>query len=65
MTTARFRGVLKDTVKEFEPYERVLQEVVDKTDIFISVKDCMDRCDALSRKYKKFSTGNFFKYLKF
>ncbi|TMW39768.1 hypothetical protein DOY81_015152, partial [Sarcophaga bullata] len=44
---SRFREVLKDTVKEFEPYERVLQEVVDKSDIFISVKDCMDRCDAL------------------
>ncbi|KAI8117806.1 hypothetical protein FF38_00148 [Lucilia cuprina] len=44
---AQFREVLKATVKEFEPYEKVLQEVVDKSDIFVSVKDCMDRCDAL------------------
>lgn len=41
--------MLKATVKEFEPYEKVLQEVVDKSDIFVSVKDCMDRCDALSK----------------
>ncbi|XP_061400048.1 coiled-coil domain-containing protein 42 like-2-like [Musca vetustissima] len=42
-----FRDVLKATVKEFEPYEKVLEEVVEKSDIFESVKDCMDRCDAL------------------
>ncbi|XP_075155800.1 coiled-coil domain-containing protein 42 homolog [Haematobia irritans] len=44
---SNFRDVLKATVKEFEPYEQVLQEVVEKSDIFESVKDCMDRCDAL------------------
>uniref|UniRef100_A0A1I8NRZ7 DUF4200 domain-containing protein n=1 Tax=Stomoxys calcitrans TaxID=35570 RepID=A0A1I8NRZ7_STOCA len=44
---SHFRDVLKATVKEFEPYEQVLEEVVEKSDIFESVKDCMDRCDAL------------------
>ncbi|KAL9880485.1 coiled-coil domain-containing protein 42 like-2-like [Glossina fuscipes] len=44
---SKFREELKATVKEFEPYEKVLQEVVEKSDIFQSVKDCMDRCDAL------------------
>uniref|UniRef100_A0A1A9W1Z0 DUF4200 domain-containing protein n=1 Tax=Glossina brevipalpis TaxID=37001 RepID=A0A1A9W1Z0_9MUSC len=42
-----FRENLKSTVKEFEPYEKVLEEVVEKSDIFLSTKDCMDRCDAL------------------
>ncbi|XP_004523653.1 kinetochore protein Nuf2 [Ceratitis capitata] len=44
---AEFREVLKATVDELEPYETVIQEVVEKSDIFDSVKDCMDRCDAL------------------
>lgn len=43
-----FRTDLKATVREFEPYERVLDEVVEKSDIFVSPKDCLDRCDALS-----------------
>lgn len=43
-----FREVLKSTVDELEPYETVIREVVEKSDIFDSVKDCMDRCDALS-----------------
>ncbi|XP_030377387.1 uncharacterized protein LOC115626227 [Scaptodrosophila lebanonensis] len=42
-----FRKDLKSTVKEFEPYERVLDDVVQVSDIFESPKDCMDRCDAL------------------
>ncbi|XP_030377385.1 uncharacterized protein LOC115626226 [Scaptodrosophila lebanonensis] len=42
-----FRNDLKRTVKEFEPYERVLDDVVKVSDIFESPKDCMDRCDAL------------------
>ncbi|XP_067636189.1 cilia- and flagella-associated protein 73-like [Eurosta solidaginis] len=42
-----FREVLKATVDELEPYETVIQEVVEKSEIFDSVKDCMDRCDAL------------------
>ena len=45
----RFREKLKATVDEFEPYERVIKEVVEQSDIFESVKDCMDRCDALSK----------------
>ncbi|XP_017854639.1 uncharacterized protein LOC108607990 [Drosophila busckii] len=42
-----FREDLKQTVREFEPYERVLDEVVNVSDIFVSPKDCIDRCDAL------------------
>ncbi|XP_039959966.1 kinetochore protein Nuf2-like [Bactrocera tryoni] len=44
---AEFREVLKATVDDLEPYETVIQEVVEKSEIFDSVKDCMDRCDAL------------------
>lgn len=43
-----FREALKATVQEFQPYEKVLDEVVQVSDIFVSPKDCMDRCDALS-----------------
>lgn len=43
-----FRNALKATVAQFQPYERVLEEVVEVSDIFISTKDCIDRCDALS-----------------
>lgn len=46
---AEFREVLKATVDDLEPYETVIQEVVEKSEIFDSVKDCMDRCDALSK----------------
>ncbi|EDV54674.1 uncharacterized protein LOC6549452 [Drosophila erecta] len=42
-----FRHALKATVAQFQPYERVLEEVVNVSDIFISTKDCIDRCDAL------------------
>ncbi|XP_017069635.2 uncharacterized protein LOC108106897 [Drosophila eugracilis] len=42
-----FREALKATVQEFQPYEKVLDEVVKVSDIFVSPKDCMDRCDAL------------------
>ncbi|KAH8255636.1 hypothetical protein KR038_007729 [Drosophila bunnanda] len=42
-----FREALKATVREFQPYEKVLDEVVKVSDIFVSPKDCMDRCDAL------------------
>ncbi|EDV98727.1 uncharacterized protein LOC6566850 [Drosophila grimshawi] len=42
-----FREALKGTVEEFQPYEKVLEEVVKVSDIFSSPKDCMDRCDAL------------------
>lgn len=44
-----FRNELKKTVVEFEPYESVVKEVVEMSDIFESVKDCMGRCDALSK----------------
>lgn len=43
-----FREALKGTVEEFQPYEKVLDEVVKISDIYVSPKDCMDRCDALS-----------------
>ncbi|KRG02803.1 cilia- and flagella-associated protein 73 isoform X2 [Drosophila mojavensis] len=42
-----FREALKATVEELQPYEKVLEEVVSVSDIFVSPKDCMDRCDAL------------------
>ncbi|KAL7739874.1 hypothetical protein ACLKA6_003362 [Drosophila palustris] len=42
-----FREALKATVEELQPYEKVLDEVVKVSDIFVSPKDCMDRCDAL------------------
>ncbi|EDV98726.1 uncharacterized protein LOC6566849 [Drosophila grimshawi] len=42
-----FRAALKQTVSEFVQYERVLDDVVDASDIFVSPKDCIDRCDAL------------------
>lgn len=44
-----FKDVIADTVKNLEPYEKVIQEVVEKSDILKSVKDCMLRCDALSK----------------
>ncbi|KAH8412854.1 hypothetical protein KR009_006272 [Drosophila setifemur] len=42
-----FREALKATVEEFQPYEKVLDDVVEVSDIFVSPKDCIDRCDAL------------------
>lgn len=45
----KFRETLKATVKEFEPYERVLKDVVAKSPMFTSVNDCIHRCDALSK----------------
>ncbi|KAH8255637.1 hypothetical protein KR038_007728 [Drosophila bunnanda] len=42
-----FRNDLKATVAKFQPYEQVLEEVVQVSDIFVSTKDCIDRCDAL------------------
>lgn len=44
-----FKEVLADTVQRMVPYETVIQEVVDKSDVLKSVSDCMARCDALSR----------------
>lgn len=44
-----FREALKGTVGELQPYEKVLEDVVNISDIFVSPKDCMDRCDALSK----------------
>lgn len=42
-----FREALKATVQEFQPYEKVLDEVVNSSQIFESQQDCIDRCDAL------------------
>lgn len=42
-----FKDVLADTVKEMSPYEIVIQEVVDQSDILKSVSDCIARSDAL------------------
>ncbi|KAH8324518.1 hypothetical protein KR074_009279 [Drosophila pseudoananassae] len=42
-----FRNDLKATTAKFQPYERVLNDVVKVSDIFVSTKDCIDRCDAL------------------
>ncbi|KAH8412851.1 hypothetical protein KR009_006273 [Drosophila setifemur] len=42
-----FRNALKSTVTLFQPYEKVLDDVVQVSDIFVSTKDCIDRCDAL------------------
>lgn len=44
-----FREQLKSTVNDFSPYERVMEEVIEKSEIFESFKDCMERCDALSK----------------
>lgn len=44
-----FREALKATVQEFQPYEKVLDEVVKSSHIFESQQDCIDRCDALSK----------------
>lgn len=49
-----FREALKATVEEFQPYEKVLDDVVKISDIYVSPKDCMDRCDALSRQIMGF-----------
>lgn len=45
----KFKEELQSTVREFEPYERIMEEVVAEPNIYESVKDCMDRCDALSK----------------
>lgn len=44
-----FKVIIKNTVESLEPYEKVIKEVVEKSDIMSSVKDCMLRCDALSK----------------
>lgn len=40
---------LTATVEEFEPYERVIEEVVAESELYKNVKDMIDRCDALSK----------------
>ncbi|XP_034666946.1 cilia- and flagella-associated protein 73-like [Drosophila subobscura] len=42
-----FRTDLQATVSEFQPYECVLEDIVKVSDIFVSPKDCIERCDAL------------------
>lgn len=44
-----FLQKLTATVEEFEPYERVIDEVVADSELYKNVKDMMDRCDALSK----------------
>ncbi|XP_055842562.1 glucose dehydrogenase [FAD, quinone]-like [Episyrphus balteatus] len=45
---SKFREVLQKVVKDFEPFEVVIQEVVSSPDNnWSSIKDCMDGCDAL------------------
>lgn len=43
-----FKDVLADTVKRMIPYETVIQEVVNQSDVLKSVSDCIARSDALS-----------------
>lgn len=64
---AQFRRTLRETIHEYNPYEDVMSEVVKSSDIFVSHKDCMDRCDALSMKkvflvFSKSLTFNFSSY---
>ncbi|KAL5290617.1 CCDC42 family protein [Megaselia abdita] len=42
-----FKEVLAGTVKRMIPYETVIQEYVDQSDVLKSVSDCMARSDAL------------------
>lgn len=42
-----FEGLLEATAETFKPYEDIMAQVVAESDLFKSVKDMMDRCDAL------------------
>lgn len=44
-----FLKVLTATVEQFAPYERVIEEVVARSELCKNVKDMIDRCDALSK----------------
>lgn len=46
-----FEETLKETVEKFKPYEDIVEQVVAESDLFLSVKDLMDRCDALSKSF--------------
>lgn len=43
-----FQEKLSATVDEFEPYQRVIEQVVEESELYKDVKDLIDRCDALS-----------------
>lgn len=40
---------LKETVKQFEPYEKVVEDVVRESPLLKNSKDLIARCDALSK----------------
>lgn len=42
-----FKETLSSTVEDFKPYEEVMEKIVSESDLYKSVKDLMDRCDAL------------------
>lgn len=42
-----FKETLSSTVEDFKQYENVMEKIVSETDLYKSVKDLMDRCDAL------------------
>lgn len=43
-----FHEQLKKTTEDFRPYENVIDQVVAESKLYKSVKDLIDRCDALS-----------------
>ncbi|XP_055838223.1 uncharacterized protein LOC129906458 [Episyrphus balteatus] len=59
---ADFRDIMSQTVERFEPYEKVINEVIAKTDAWSSVKDCTDRCDALMLAQKEIAEMEKEKY---
>lgn len=42
-----FKETLSSTVEDFKQYENVMEKIVSESDLYKSVKDLMDRCDAL------------------
>lgn len=42
-----FKETLSSTVEDFKQYEEVMEKIVSESDLYKSVKDLMDRCDAL------------------
>lgn len=45
---AEFEKKLVATADEFKPYEDVIEQVVQESELYKNVKDLIDRCDALS-----------------
>ncbi len=46
-----FEEKFKETIKEFQPYEDVFQQVIDQSEEFESFEDLMGKCDALSKDF--------------